>query len=77
MPQLTVDNVPEALVDVLRTRAAEHGRSPQDELRLILEQALVTGESDFWDAARRLRARTAGRHHTPSEILIRETREER
>lgn len=77
MPQLTVNNVPEKLVDALRIRASEHGRSAEEEVRSILEQVLATDTTDFWEEARKLRARTAGRHHTPSETLIRETRDER
>jgi len=77
MPQLTVRDVPEEIVWALKARAAEHGRSPEAELRAILEQVLTSDSSDFWGEARKLRARTAGRHQTPSEVLIREMRDER
>lgn len=77
MRQFTVRDVPEEIMRALKARAAEHGRTPQAEVRLILEQVLNSGSSDFWDQARNLRAKTAGRRHTPSEVLIRETRDER
>ena len=34
-------------------------------------------EPSFWDLVAELRALTEGRKHTPSEVLIREGREER
>lgn len=77
MPQLTIRDVPEEMIHALKTRAAEHGRSPEAELRVILEQVLTSDSSDFWGEARKLRAQTAARRHTPSEILIREVRDER
>jgi antitoxin FitA len=76
MPQLTVRNVPEKTVRALRVRAAKHGRSAEAEHRLILEQALRSAD-DFWAEADRLRAETVGTKQTPSEVLIREMRDER
>jgi len=40
MPVLTIRNVPEETKSRLRIRAAEHGRSMEAELRVILDSAL-------------------------------------
>lgn len=42
MPNLTVRHLDEDLVGRLQRRAAEHGRSAEDEHRVILEEALRT-----------------------------------
>ncbi|HEV2366231.1 MAG TPA: hypothetical protein VGS12_18785 [Caulobacteraceae bacterium] len=75
---LHVRNLDPELVAKLKRRAARHGRSAEAEHREILRQAL-SGESDmsFWDLAREIRKLTAGKTHTPSEVLIRESRDER
>jgi len=56
--QLTVCNVPEAVVRALRVSAARHGRSAESEHRLILAQALEADETDFWGRADAFRNRT-------------------
>jgi antitoxin FitA len=57
---------------------ARDGRSVQDEHREFLRRALrgevqVSGD----EIAARLRVLTAGRRHTPAEVLVRESRDER
>ena len=74
---LTVRNLDEELVRRLKVRAARHGRSAEAEHREILRRALSEEPVDFWDIAARLRAATAGRHHTPAADLVREGRDER
>ena len=47
-------------------------------MREILQQALSQEtEPTFDDLAAELRALTVGRHHTPAEALLRESRDER
>ena len=79
MPQLLVRNVPENLVQALKQRARENGRSAEAEHRAVLEQVFGASapEEDAWAAVRRLREATRGRQFTPSEVLIREARDER
>jgi len=78
MAQLIVRNLHEELVARLKLRAAEHGRSDEAEHREILRQALVTEpRRSFRELAARVRSMTAGRTHTPSEVLLREGRDER
>ena len=75
---LHVRNVDDDLVARLKRRAARHGRSAEAEHREILRQAL-SGEADtsFADLAAEMRALTAKRRQTPSEILLRESRDKR
>lgn len=77
MAQLLVRDVPQDVVEALKRRAAEHGRSAEAEHRLILEQTLRPGRADFWERAAKLREETRGRIVVPSEELIRQDRDER
>jgi antitoxin FitA len=77
MPQLLVRDVPPDIVEALKRRAAEHGRSAEAEHRLILEEALRAGRADFWERAKQLREELAGKIFTPSEEIIRQDRDER
>jgi antitoxin FitA len=72
-----VRNVSQDLVEALKRRAAEHGRSAEAEHRTILEEALRPGRPDFWERAAKLREETRGRISTPSWELIRQDRDER
>jgi plasmid stability protein len=75
---LIVRRVDEELVRRLKLRAARNNRSAEAEHREILKQAL-SGEPNaaFKEVAAQLRALTRGRRHTPTEILLRESRNER
>jgi plasmid stability protein len=75
---LVVRGLDDELVQRLKLRAARHNRSAEAEHREILRQAL-SGEPNpsFKEVAEQLRALTAGRRHTPAEVLLREGRDER
>lgn len=78
MASLSVRNLDDDLVFRLKRRAARHGKSAEAEARDILRRALNgEAEVDFDTLAAELRALTAGRRHTPAEILLREGRDER
>jgi plasmid stability protein len=78
MANLHVRNLNDELVARLKRRAARHGRSVEAEHREILRQALAADVEPSWeDLAAELRKLTRGRKHTPSEVLVREGREER
>lgn len=78
MANLHVRNLDDDLVERLKVRAAENGRSVEAEHRDILRRALDDARGlTFEEISARLRAATAGRKHTPSEVLIREGREDR
>jgi antitoxin FitA len=78
MGSLSVRNVDDELILRLKRRAARHGRSAEAEHREILRQALAGETTENWDElAARLRELTRGRKHTPVEVLLRESRDER
>jgi plasmid stability protein len=78
MASLHVRNVDDRLVKRLKQRAARHGRSAEAEHREILRQALAQETvTPFEELAAEVRRLIAGRQHTPSEILVRESRDER
>jgi plasmid stability protein len=77
MAQLLVRDVPQDVVEALKRRAAEHGRSAEAEHRLILEEALRPRRAEFRERAAALRDETRGRISIPSEDLIRQDRDER
>ena len=77
MAQLLVRNVPDHIATAPNKRAAENGRSTEDELRAILEEKLRPDLAEFLDAAAKLREELRGRKLAPSEELIREARDER
>jgi plasmid stability protein len=75
---LHVRNLEDDLIARLKRRAARHGRSTEAEHREILRQALVGEvEVSFDKLAADLRKLTKRRRQTPSEILLREGRDER
>lgn len=75
---LHVRNVEDELIVRLKRQAADHGRSAEAEHREILRAALAPEPPFDWiRASDEIRARTVGRKHTPSEILVRESRDER
>jgi plasmid stability protein len=75
---LHVRNIEDDIIDRLKRRAFRHGRSAEAEHREILRQVLgEEPEASFDDLAAELRAMTVRRRQTPSELLLREGREER
>ncbi|NUS21659.1 hypothetical protein EN828_13365 [Mesorhizobium sp. M2D.F.Ca.ET.185.01.1.1] len=75
---LHVRNLDDDLIAKLKMRAARHGRSAEAEHREILRQALEKeSEPSFDELAAQLRRLTAQRKQTPSEVLLREGRDER
>lgn len=83
MASLHVRNIEDDIVARLKERAAQNGRSAEAEHRAILREAL---DNESTSAARKaqwlaradaFRKSLEGRHHTPSEVLLRESRDER
>jgi antitoxin FitA len=78
MGSLSVRNLDDELILRLKRRAARHGRSAEAEHREILRQALSGETIENWDElAARFRELVSGREHTPAEVLLRESRDER
>ena len=81
MAQLLVRNVPEEILAAIKARAARNNRSVEAEHRAILAEAVAKTftreEKDaFFERARMLREETVGRTFTPSEVILRELRDE-
>jgi plasmid stability protein len=75
---LHVRNLDDELIAKLKRRAVRHGRSTEAEHRELLRQALAAEtEPSFETLAADLRKLTQDRRQTPSEILLRESRDER
>jgi plasmid stability protein len=75
---LHVRNLDDELIARLKRRAARHGRSAEAEYRKILRQALADEtETSFDTLAFELRRLTKHRPRMPSEVLLREGRDER
>ena len=71
-------NLDDDLIARLKRRAARHGRAAQAEHREILRQALAGEDEAFFDKlAAALGELTRSRKKIPSEILLREGRDER
>ncbi len=81
MADMVLRKLDDSIKQRLRERAARNGRSMAAEvreiLRIALEEMPVDPNAEFKQRAASLRALTAGRSHTPAEILQREGREER
>ena len=79
MAAINVRQLSAELVDRLKRRASSNNRSLEGEVRHILECAadddMAAKRARFLEASRRLREKTRGRKHTPSEVLIREDRD--
>lgn len=77
MASLLVRNLDPELVAKLKQRAARHGRSAEAEHRELLRQALEAEERpNFESLAAEMRRITSNRETIPSEVLLREIRDE-
>jgi len=75
MAQVLVRDLDEKLVDRLKERAKDHGRSLQGEVKSILEGSVKYTMEEALEVAKRWQKRTAGRIHGDSADLIREDRD--
>lgn len=81
MADIVLRNLDDELKERLRQAASRHRRSMNAELREIVRQALNGPQrgsaADFQKLAAEIRALSHGRRQTPSEELLRESRDER
>lgn len=75
MAQVLVRDVDDKVIERLKARAKQSGRSLQVELKMILEQAARQDMIDARRLAERIRKKLSGRVHSDSVELIREDRE--
>lgn len=74
MPKVLVRDLSPVVIERLKTRARQHGRSLQAELKSILGQAARTNAGTARALAARIRQRLAGRSHSDSVALLAEDR---
>ena len=74
MSQVLVRNLPTEVVRKLKMRARQHGRSLQEELKNILEQAAQQNKKDVQAKVNEVRKLFAGRRFSDSSDLIRQDR---
>ena len=81
MADIVLRDLDDELKEKLRLRAASNQRSMNAELREIVSAALAaprrSNRTDLKKLAADIRALSAGRRQTPSEDLLRESRDER
>ncbi len=81
MADIVLRNLDDDLKEKLRLRAAGNQRSMNAELREIVSAALTqprrSSRADLKKLAADIRALSTGRRQTPSEILLRESRDQR
>lgn len=78
MAQVLIRDLDPEVIEALKKRAKENHRSMQGELKTILEAAASESQHTrldlFLEQVREIRERTAGKHHTDAEQLVREDR---
>jgi antitoxin FitA len=75
MPEILVRNLDRQLIERLKERADQNGRSLQAEVKTILERSVETPSvEEFRKMALKLQRRLARRRHSDSAGLIREDR---
>jgi len=74
MPDVLVRGVDPGVLEALKGRAKQHGRSLQLELKLILEQAARVNMIDARAAAERIRRSLRKGKHSDSAALLAEDR---
>ncbi|MDX2221800.1 MAG: hypothetical protein SFV21_03560 [Rhodospirillaceae bacterium] len=78
MGSLSIRKIDDETMSRLKRRAARHGNSAEEEVRRILRDTLSgEAEVDFIALAAEVRKLTSGRTQVPSEVLVREGRDER
>lgn len=75
MGDITLRNIDDARLQTLHELASATGRSPEEEGRLLLEQALANQE--YWARVRRFRESFGDKTFSDSVDIIREMRDER
>ena len=74
MGQVLVRNLPTDVVKKLKSRAKQHRRSLQEELKEILEQAAEHNVKDVQAKVNKIRKLFAGRKFSDSSDLVRQDR---
>lgn len=70
MPHALIRDIDPAVLERLKERAKNRGRSLQSELKEIIERAAELDLEDARSLAAKVRRKLAGRRHTDSAALI-------
>ena len=70
MPHALIRDIDPAVLERLKERARNRGRSLQSELKDIIERAAERDLEDARSLAAKIRRKLAGRRHTDSTALI-------
>jgi len=74
MPDVLVRNVEDSVLERLKARAKENGRSLQKELSVLLRSFVEDKPLSSDETAKKIRESLRGRVHTDSAELLREDR---
>ena len=74
MPHILVRDLDSDIVERLKSRAKQHGRSLQGEVKAILEETVPMTMSEFRAVSEKWQKRLKGRKFSDSAKLIREDR---
>ena len=74
MPHILVRDLDSDIVERLKSRAKQHGRSLQGEVKAILEETIPMTMSEFRAVSEKWQKRLKGRKFSDSAKLIREDR---
>jgi len=74
MPNVLVRDVDEKVLEKLKTKAAQNGRSLQREVQIILTDAASPEPLSDSEVARKIKDSLRGREHSDSAELLREDR---
>jgi len=79
MAQLILNDLDPTILEQLKVRAANHHRSLEDELKVILQEVIETEQvakmTAFREQSTQMRQALSGRVHTDSAELVREDRD--
>lgn len=74
MPDVLVRDVETTVLEKLKKRAAENGRSLQSEVRSIISEYVTSEPLTDAEIARKIKNSLRGRNHSDSAELLREDR---
>ena len=74
MAQILIRNLDDTVVERLKKRASQNGRSLQSEVKMILEQASAVDMAMSRDLAEAIRKRFKDRPSSDSAVLLHEER---
>ena len=75
MPHILVRDVDSDIVERLKSRAKQHGRSLQGEVKAILSESVPYSMKQALEVSKKWKKRLAGRKFSDSTVDIREDRE--